>query len=73
MRKTIIFLGLFVVCAVGFLGFLNPQAEAAEPLIITLGQATWHSDLQKAQALSKSTGKPLLQFDMIGRLDEKWC
>lgn len=40
---------------------------------LALGNATWTSNLQQAQAQSAASGKPILMLDMIGQLDEKWC
>jgi hypothetical protein len=45
--------------------FVNPKVQP--------GKVRWHADLAEAcQAASKS-GKPVLLFQMMGRLDEKFC
>lgn len=48
-------------------GWTRPDGE------VELGGALWHHDFAQAQREAKETGKPILLFDMVGRLDEKWC
>ena len=67
-------LGLFSL--VGMLFSFLPgcfQAEAQSKGSIELGGVMWTDSLEHAQAASAQTGKPILWFDMIGRLDETWC
>lgn len=45
----------------------------AAPGEVTLGGAVWLNNLEQAKAESRDSGKPLLVFDLVGRLDEKWC
>jgi hypothetical protein len=37
------------------------------------GLVRWHPDLATAQAAAKSSGKPVLLFQMMGRLDDRFC
>ncbi|MDG2014202.1 MAG: hypothetical protein P8J33_11890 [Pirellulaceae bacterium] len=36
------------------------------------GLVTWHRDLQEAKAASLRSGKPILLFQLLGKLDEKF-
>jgi hypothetical protein len=45
--------------------FVNPKVEP--------GQVTWHHDFKEACASSKSSGKPVLLFQMMGKLDDRFC
>jgi hypothetical protein len=46
-------------------GFDNPKVAS--------GKVTWHKDLATACAASKTSGKPVLLFQMMGKLDDKFC
>lgn len=37
------------------------------------GLVKWHQDLGAARRASKKSGKPLLVFHMMGRLDDRFC
>jgi hypothetical protein len=37
------------------------------------GKVVWHADLAAAEAAAKKSGKPVLLFQMMGRLDHKFC
>jgi hypothetical protein len=43
----------------------NPKVEP--------GKVKWHKDFASACAASKKSGKPVLLFQMMGKLDEKFC
>ena len=45
----------------------------AAPGEVKLGGAVWLNNLEQAKAESRASGKPILVFDLVGRLDEKWC
>jgi len=45
--------------------FRNPKVEP--------GKVRWHEDFQTACAASKKSGKPVLLFQMIGKLDDRFC
>jgi len=44
--------------------FENPKVSA--------GKVRWHADFKKARAAAKISGKPVLLFQMIGRLDQRF-
>ena len=44
--------------------FVNPKVAA--------GKVRWHRDLQAACAAAKRSGKPVLLFQMMGRLDQRF-
>ena len=46
-------------------GFVNPK--------VAPGKVTWHADLAAACAAARTSGKPVLLFQMMGRLDDKFC
>ena len=43
----------------------NPQVRA--------GRVHWHADFAAACTASRGSGKPVLLFHMMGRLDQKFC
>ena len=45
--------------------FVNPKVEP--------GKVRWHADFAAACAAAGRSGKPVLLFQMMGRLDEKFC
>ncbi len=54
----------------------NPAAAAraadGNPSV-TPGRVRWHDDFAAACTASECSGKPVLLFQMLGRLDEKFC
>jgi hypothetical protein len=45
--------------------FVNPKVEP--------GKVRWHADFAAACRAAAKSGKPVLLFHMMGRLDEKFC
>jgi len=45
--------------------FLNPKVEP--------GKVRWHPDFATARAASVKSGKPVLLFQMLGKLDDQFC
>jgi hypothetical protein len=45
--------------------FVNPKVEP--------GKVKWHKDFATACAAARKSGKPVLLFEMMGRLDQKFC
>ncbi len=45
--------------------FINPKVEP--------GKAHWHADFAEACRAAARSGKPVLLFQMMGRLDDKFC
>lgn len=37
------------------------------------GQVRWHADFDAARAAARESGKPVLLFQLLGRLDEEHC
>jgi hypothetical protein len=46
--------------------------ETANPQVRP-GRVRWHADFSAACAAGRSSGKPVLLFQMLGRLDQKFC
>jgi hypothetical protein len=46
-------------------GFVNPKVQP--------GKVTWHKDFAAACAASAKSGKPVLLFQMMGKLDDQFC
>jgi hypothetical protein len=40
---------------------------------VELAGATWHGSFDQALQVAKSEGKPVLHFQMFGRLDDAYC
>ena len=49
-----------------------PAAPQPNPRVRP-GRVTWHADFAAACAASRTSGKPVLLFQMMGRLDQKLC
>jgi hypothetical protein len=45
--------------------FINPKVEP--------GKVRWHKTFAAACAAAKESGKPVLLFQMMGNLDERFC
>lgn len=45
--------------------FVNPKVEP--------GKVRWHKNFANACAAAKKSGKPVLLFQMMGKLDERFC
>ena len=45
--------------------FVNPKVEP--------GKVKWHPDFATARAASAESGKPVLLFQMMGKLDDQFC
>ena len=45
--------------------FVNPKVEP--------GKVRWHKSLEEAQAASLKTKKPVMIFQMMGKLDDQFC
>jgi hypothetical protein len=46
-------------------GFVNPKVEP--------GKVKWHATFDEACQASAKSGKPVLLFQMMGKLDEQFC
>ena len=47
---------------------LTADAEAVAP-----GDVRWHESFESALESSRESGKPVLLFQLLGRLDERFC
>jgi hypothetical protein len=45
--------------------FVNPKVEP--------GRVRWHKDYDVACQAAKKSGKPVLLFQMMGKLDDRFC
>lgn len=48
-------------------------AGAATNPTVRPGLIRWHGDQARAHSAARATGKPVLHFQMMGRLDERFC
>ena len=46
-------------------GFVNPKVEP--------GKVKWHTTFAEACAASAKSGKPVMLFQMMGKLDDQFC
>ncbi len=49
------------------------DAETATNPTVDPGAVRWHDDLTAARAASRESGKPVLLFQLLGRLDQEFC
>jgi hypothetical protein len=49
-----------------------PVAEPTNPAVRP-GRVRWHADFAAACAAGRGSGKPVFLFQMLGRLDQKFC
>ena len=40
---------------------------------VTPGLLDWHADLTAARSAARESGRPVLLFQLLGRLDEEFC
>ena len=45
--------------------FVNPK--------VTAGKVRWHSSYEAARKAAEKSGKPVLLFQMMGKLDDQFC
>jgi hypothetical protein len=50
----------------------GPAANVVNPKV-TPGKVTWHATFADARAASAKSGKPILLFQMLGKLDDQFC
>lgn len=50
----------------------SAPAEEANPTVAP-GQVNWHPTFAAACEASKKSGKPVLLFQLLGKLDQKFC
>ena len=60
---------LSVAVFVGALGiYIGVAAETVAP-----GLVRWHADFDSAVAAARTSGKPVLHFQLLGNLDDALC
>lgn len=82
MRRWILVSSLAVAAVVG-LGHAwggdavpaqqQSKQQATPAVASAIGGVHWYSDLAAARARAARTGKPVLELQLFGRLDERWC
>lgn len=50
-----------------------PREEAAANPRVRPGRVRWHESFEAACAAGGNSGKPVLLFHMMGRMDQKFC
>jgi len=67
------------LAGLGFLAAGDPpihetsQPQVAAEDLVAPGLVHWHADRAAALAAAKESGRPVLIFQMLGRLDERFC
>lgn len=51
---------------------VNPQPTADNPRVEP-GKVNWHPTFEAAGIAAKKSGKPILLFQMMGKLDQQFC
>lgn len=51
----------------------EPQPKTDENPRVAPGLVRWHADFGAAREASARSGKPVLLFQLLGRLDEEFC
>ena len=54
-------------------GILANKTAPADNPKVEPGKVKWHADLDAARAAAARSGKPVLVFYMMGKLDEQFC
>lgn len=49
------------------------SAQAARPERVAPGAVRWHASFDTARAAAKKSGKPVLLFQLLGALDQRFC
>jgi hypothetical protein len=50
----------------------RPAGPTANPKVVP-GKVAWHPDFASACAASRKSGKPVLHFQLLGNLDDRFC
>jgi hypothetical protein len=51
----------------------SPSPEPEANPRVRPGAVRWHTDFEAACRASRTSGKPVLHFQMMGRLDQRFC
>lgn len=71
MKRLTWILLSFVMVGVA-LAWESPDSPSPDGTV-NLAGAQWGSNFERAKQQARASGKPILLFDMVGRLDEQWC
>lgn len=52
---------------------LTAALAGSAPADVSTGLVRWHEDFAAARAAAAASGRPVLLFDLLGRLDEPFC
>ena len=72
MNKTRMFVAGFTLTLAGSLLLSNTPPQKADRKFET-GRVQWHKDHTAAIAAARKSGKPVLHFQLLGKLDEEFC
>lgn len=50
-----------------------PSTAQSDDDRVAAGCVAWHPTLEAARAAAEISGRPVLQFQLLGRLDERFC
>jgi hypothetical protein len=64
--------GLLLLAAAGR-GLCEDAARRAAEAKVPPGKVEWHADFATACRAARDSGKPVLLFQMMGRLDHQFC
>ena len=53
--------------------FPAPKAASLENPKVLPGFVRWHSSFEAAKTAAKRSGKPILLFQLLGKLDDEFC
>ena len=74
------FTGVALLSAVASPSLSGPQSTSpapantvSDPERVEPGLVRWHADFAAARAAATRSGKPVLLFQLLGRLDEEFC
>jgi hypothetical protein len=71
--KAEIEVGIKTVIAPANEAGMAPAAQDAANPRVQPGKVNWHKDFATARAAAARSGKPVLLFQMMGKLDEQFC
>ena len=61
---------------VGLLPLVRSQVRSIDRFVnpkVKPGEVAWHSNFSAACDASKQSGKPVLLFQLLGKLDDQFC
>jgi hypothetical protein len=52
---------------------IKEKLAAIAPGRVSTGKVAWRESLEAALEQAKASGKPVLVFQLLGKLDDEWC